>query len=541
MPEAARKTDEIEHTSALTGLLTGLVVGVVVGAVIGATLATGGTAAIVLGAVVGASTGGSLVGMAGEWIGSMFTSPAGPIDEGLWSVRINDLFAARVTDPVACSKDGPMPIATGSDSVFIGGLPAARKSDKTVCGAAIAEGSPDVLVGGTTTEYLTVQGEIPPWARILEFVIGLPSLVSGGIGLLKLGVRALRFAPQLLRGGWDLLKAAPGLFSAAGRSIWTAVSKFPSTVRSAFVAVRNWCPRMCFASATLVSTVHGKLPIGEIYPGQEVHVFDFAGGRWQTAPVLARRDNAYSGTLLAIRTDNSLVEVTRDHPVWVVEGDGLPERGAAHGLRPGQDESGALPGCWVNAQDVRVGDLLLGLDGCRRPVIAAVEREVTAFTVCTLTVAQHPNYAVGEDSWLAHNASWCAALSKHIAKPQSLLNVAKLKGFSPSAIHAHHIVMKGGWINWNPVKRQFLQGSRDILTKHGIPLLDDVSDLKNIDPSDIKNMCWALNYKDGIHSQKYAQKVYEILKQADDLGGKPAVEAALENMAKILEKGKIFW
>ena len=540
MPEAARLADEIEHTSALAGLLTGLVVGVVVGAVVGACVATGGAAAIVIGAVVGASTGGSLAGMAGEWIGSMLSSPAGPIAEGLKTVLINNRPAARVTDKVACTKDGSMPIATGSETVFIGQLPAARKTDETVCGGKVAAGSPDVIVGGATIEYFKVEGEIPRWARVLEFVIGLPSLITGGVGLLKLGVRALRYTPQLLRGGWSLLKAAPGMFSAAGRTIWGAVSKLPAGIRTGFKAFRDWCPRMCFASATVVSTARGLLPIGEIDPGERVNVFDFAAGQWSSAPVLSRRDNIYSGIVITIYTEQAYVEVTRDHPVWVVSGDTLTARAAAHGLRVGQDEGRSVEGRWINAQDVRTGDALLGHGHPR--IVADVRTHMeAAFAVSMLTIAEYENFTVGDDAWLAHNAGWCGALLKHMAKPPYLVNYARINGLNSSLIHAHHIVMKGSFLNWRGANSS-INGAKAILKKSGVPLLDDIKDLKSLtDPNKLKNMCWALNQYKGIHSQKYAEAVYKALQKADKLGGPDAVVEALERMAKILERGKKFW
>ncbi|MEU6934165.1 PAAR domain-containing protein [Streptomyces sp. NPDC046385] len=42
----------------------------------------------------------------------------------------------------------PNPAGLASGAVLIGGLPAARARDRTVCGATILMGAPNVLIGG---------------------------------------------------------------------------------------------------------------------------------------------------------------------------------------------------------------------------------------------------------------------------------------------------------------------------------------------------------------------------------------------------------
>ncbi|NHZ93936.1 hypothetical protein F2P45_33815 [Massilia sp. CCM 8733] len=66
------------------------------------------------------------------------------------NVFTNGIKAARASvDETVCSKhdSAPPPIATGSPTVFINGLPAARVSDKIACGAFITDGSPNVFIG----------------------------------------------------------------------------------------------------------------------------------------------------------------------------------------------------------------------------------------------------------------------------------------------------------------------------------------------------------------------------------------------------------
>jgi uncharacterized Zn-binding protein involved in type VI secretion len=69
-------------------------------------------------------------------------------------VLINNRPAARMGDLHACTMPPvagphpPSPIAKGSGTVLINNRAAARQFDTAGCGALIATGSPDVLIGG---------------------------------------------------------------------------------------------------------------------------------------------------------------------------------------------------------------------------------------------------------------------------------------------------------------------------------------------------------------------------------------------------------
>jgi len=81
------------------------------------------------------------------------TNHPGMIVSGAKQTLINFLPAARVTDAHVCLLPpvaGPHPsstIAKGSASVLIEGQPAARLGDLVGCGASIAGGSANVLIG----------------------------------------------------------------------------------------------------------------------------------------------------------------------------------------------------------------------------------------------------------------------------------------------------------------------------------------------------------------------------------------------------------
>lgn len=215
MPEAARITDKIGHVSiwarlarvALrvgTSLVEGLAVAAVITLAVGGSIATMGCGAIIVGGLIA-----GFIGSATGWsaykekkIQELTEDIGSPDITGMLSVMgspnvfVNNLFAARaITDKAVCSKHSgpPIPVAEGSDSVWINTFPAARKGDKTQCAAKITEGSPNVFFGGNKTAYLEVAEDKEWWETGLEIVIGLAMAKGsfpGRIGCMGLGLIA---------------------------------------------------------------------------------------------------------------------------------------------------------------------------------------------------------------------------------------------------------------------------------------------------------------------------------------------------------------
>ncbi|HKX29237.1 MAG TPA: RHS repeat-associated core domain-containing protein [Blastocatellia bacterium] len=201
--EAARKGDQVEHSGALAGVLVGAAAGVLVGA---ALVMTGGLAAPLL---IGLATGISLGSTLGEIAGRLFKKKAGQIETPCADrVYINKSRAARSAGEGAGGGDYVEPclgapfgrshphqmIAEGSGMVFIEGQPAARKGDRLMCGATIAEGSPNVFIGGGTRQYAEIDDEIP-W----YLTIGLILLGFVGTGLYRALWQVLKNPKLLLR------------------------------------------------------------------------------------------------------------------------------------------------------------------------------------------------------------------------------------------------------------------------------------------------------------------------------------------------------
>jgi uncharacterized Zn-binding protein involved in type VI secretion len=207
--EAARLGDQIGHTSAMKGLLAGLVAGFVITGVIllaaGATVATGGAAAVVIGALIAGTAGGGLAGMK---IGATFESdPKGPIITGSPNTFLGTFAkpAARATrDQVQCMDHALKFIAQGSLDVFINQLPAARRTDMTVCSGKIREGQPDVFFGGPTGTYMDLESEVPGWlvtTLTWAAIIGAGIATGGAIFTVGIGAALGGLGGSLL-GGW---------------------------------------------------------------------------------------------------------------------------------------------------------------------------------------------------------------------------------------------------------------------------------------------------------------------------------------------------
>ena len=226
MYEAARLHDSIVHTEALTGFLIGAAIGtafVIGGAFAACTFGLGG---IVLGLAL--STIGTLLPEWGEEIKQKDQTVTGSILSGSPNVFINGRNAAYAEQSeVICDKHSDEPlVAEGSEKVLLNGLGAARKGDRTTCGATIESGSHNVFIGAESRAYLEVEEEVSTALRIGVGVgMFLAGLGRGGLSFASLkNVRALK--PCLMKfaavfaGGYALNIA----LSAGANSLFHAAS-----------------------------------------------------------------------------------------------------------------------------------------------------------------------------------------------------------------------------------------------------------------------------------------------------------------------------
>ncbi|WP_445352072.1 PAAR domain-containing protein [Massilia scottii] len=182
MPQAARITDPIGHSPTMSWLLAGLLAGAAIAIAAVAIVGTGGLAAV---AIVGgaAAMGAGLC----EAMSTMSWAPkevCGFIaGVGSLNVFTNKRPAARAhVDMTTCFKHAPpapLPIATGSGTVYINGQPAARVDDTIVCSAVITSGSNNVYIGGGTqkTDDIFPEDLVPGWVHGALLVVGLGSAI----------------------------------------------------------------------------------------------------------------------------------------------------------------------------------------------------------------------------------------------------------------------------------------------------------------------------------------------------------------------------
>ncbi len=99
--------------------------------------------------------------------------------------------------------------------------------------------------------------------------------------------------------------------------------------------------------------------------------------------------------------DGETVESTFHHPYWVVEGQNLDERPQPDQVPTGAEVPG-VQGRWVDAGDVREGDVLLSRSGLRTTV-TEVRLTPVYKRVYHLYVDNLHNFTVGNGQWLVHN------------------------------------------------------------------------------------------------------------------------------------------
>jgi hypothetical protein len=106
---------------------------------------------------------------------------------------------------------------------------------------------------------------------------------------------------------------------------------------------------------------------------------------------------------LAITTGNGVSDLaaTDEHPFWVLDG-----TDATAGLPVGEDTTGV----WVNAVDLKVGDVLLTASGETALVSGTQTRESVEWAY-NFTVANTHTYYAGEEPVLTHNEQICTSPS----------------------------------------------------------------------------------------------------------------------------------
>jgi hypothetical protein len=198
----------------------------------------------------------------------------------------------------------------------------------------------------------------------------------------------------------DALGGAVGAFL-GGKSLSFLGKAFSPKAREATPGSQDCTGPKCFPAGTLVATDDGPKAIERIAANDQVWAYDLETQTWRLCRVIKSLDRFHPGDYVSIDLEMETIESTGGHPFWVVAGEGLadrPEPDHVDALEP----AAKTPGQWVDARDLRAGDLLLQRSG-DLVKIKAVRPYVQCLQVYNLHVAELQSYAVGFSQVLTHN------------------------------------------------------------------------------------------------------------------------------------------
>ena len=206
-------------------------------------------------------------------------------------------------------------------------------------------------------------------------------------------------ASTLVAAGSLAMGAAKGSAAAAGKALTNSAKKPPKTMVAG-----------CFVAGTLVCIYRSEnadqkelIAIENVQPGEHIWSCDPRTEKWTPKTVLQVLTREYSGDIIKFSYDGGIIEATGNHPVWIVDGNGLEYRPKCRCLN-GLDNDLRNGGRWVEARDLRVGDLLRGRLG-ETVRILNVESRFEETIVYNFDIDDFHTYAVGSYEVLVHNSS----------------------------------------------------------------------------------------------------------------------------------------
>jgi len=157
----------------------------------------------------------------------------------------------------------------------------------------------------------------------------------------------------------------------------------------------------CFPAGTVVQTPDGGKPIETVADGDRVYAYDLSAGRWVTTAAVAVHSYDFAGEMITVEVGGESIQATWNHPFLVVRGDALDGRRRPMDLPDGEPVS-TSHGRWVEARDLRAGDVLLTRSG-GTSVVSAVASRSAREQVYALEIAGPHNHTVGPSGVLVHN------------------------------------------------------------------------------------------------------------------------------------------
>lgn len=175
----------------------------------------------------------------------------------------------------------------------------------------------------------------------------------------------------------------------------------PSSFLEALDPEPVWSGGGCFTMGTMVLTAGGPRRIERVMPGTEVHSYDLSSGEWTFSKVSKQGAYRYQGDIITIQMNSDKIEATGNHPFFVLSGDKLASRPLpAEVLKEEQETAG--PGRWVEARDLKTGDVLKSINGGELTVTGLLSRNEKV-EVYHLEIESNHNYAVHQTGILVHN------------------------------------------------------------------------------------------------------------------------------------------
>lgn len=245
------------------------------------------------------------------------------------------------------------------------------------------------------------------WASgiAISDVVGVKTLVQGISGYDLTTGRELTTGEQIYQTATGFIQTVTTLFPAvrAGKLIGSALLG------------RFGAAKTCFIAGTLVATEEGQRPIETVAAGELVWSCDLTTGEWILCRVAETYVLEYVGDQVTVFADKQRIESTYHHPYWVVEGENLRDRPMPNHVASAEVRGAIIPGRWVDAGDLMVGDVLLLKDGRRIPV-EAIEIGQVECTVYNFAVEDLQNYAVGPNGVLVHNNCLIALVDNFVSR-----------------------------------------------------------------------------------------------------------------------------
>jgi hypothetical protein len=157
----------------------------------------------------------------------------------------------------------------------------------------------------------------------------------------------------------------------------------------------------CFPNGTEVLTASGPRAIESVVAGAKIYAYDLTTGEWILAKVLKQQSYQYEGDMITIQMGPLSVQATGNHPFYVLRGESLDLRPLPRDIS--KDERALKErGRWVEARDLREGDMLLDKSG-NGLFISNISSQQKKTEVYNLDVGYYHNYAVHQRGILVHN------------------------------------------------------------------------------------------------------------------------------------------